>query len=155
MDKLKGPMLLFDILLVFTTLTCALVTGFILTFAVVVMPDLASLGDRDFIRAFQVTDGVIQRGQPVFSSIWIGSVIATVGLLIASIADTVQRYDRRKNQNGSLPRMWQNRSKAKLTPLRFRAQWRNRAFLTEILRRIGSLPGMWQTAVLTFMMNVG
>ena len=88
MDKLKGPMLLFDILLVFTTLTCALVTGFILTFAVVVTPDLASLGDRDFIRAFQVTDGVIQRGQPVFSSIWIGSVIATVGLLIASIADT-------------------------------------------------------------------
>lgn len=88
MDKLKGPMLLFDILLVLTTLTCALVTGFILTFAVVVMPGIASLSDRDFIRAFQVTDGVIQRGQPVFSSIWIGSVIATVGLLIASITDT-------------------------------------------------------------------
>ena len=88
MDKLKGPMLLFDILLVLTTLTCAFVTGFILTFAVVVMPGIASLSDRDFIRAFQVTDGVIRRGQPVFSSIWIGSVIATVGLLIASITDT-------------------------------------------------------------------
>ena len=103
MDKLKGPMLLFDILLVFTTLTCALVTGFILTFAVVVTPDLASLGDRDFIRAFQVTDGVIQRGQPVFSSIWIGSVIATVGLLIASIADT----GRGMTSNRQFARMWQ------------------------------------------------
>jgi uncharacterized membrane protein len=76
-------MIVVDVLLVLSTLTCALATGFILTFAIVVMPGLANLNDRDFITAFQVTDGVIQRGQPVFNLIWIGSVISIVCLMIA------------------------------------------------------------------------
>ena len=46
--------------LIVSTLLCALVTGFIFTYAVVLMPGFAKLDDRDFIRAFQVTDGVIQ-----------------------------------------------------------------------------------------------
>jgi len=53
-------MTLFVGFLIVSTLLCALVTGFIFTYAVVVMPGFAKLDDRDFIRAFQVTDGVIK-----------------------------------------------------------------------------------------------
>ena len=79
-----------DVLLVLSTLTCALVTGFILTFVIVVMPGLANLNDRDFITAFQATDGIIQRGQPVFNLIWIGSIICIVCLMIAVTVGTDQ-----------------------------------------------------------------
>ena len=52
----------FVLVLVATTLLCALVAGFLFTYAVVVMPGFKVLEDRAYIRAFQVTDGVIQRG---------------------------------------------------------------------------------------------
>ena len=67
-----------------STLSCALVTGFVFTYAVIVMPGLAKLADREFIRAFQVTDGVIQNNQPIFMIVWVGSVISVIGTLIAS-----------------------------------------------------------------------
>ena len=70
--------------LVLSTLFCALVTGFILTFAIVVMPGLSKLNDKDFLRAFQLTDGMIQNNQPIFLMIWIGSVISVVALMISS-----------------------------------------------------------------------
>ena len=54
-------MTLFVGFLLVSTLLCALVTGFVFTYAVVVMPGFAKLDDREFIHAFQVTDGVIQR----------------------------------------------------------------------------------------------
>ncbi|MGB2319444.1 MAG: DUF1772 domain-containing protein [Candidatus Puniceispirillum sp.] len=65
-------------LLLITTLLCALVTGFIFTYAVVVMPGLAKLDDKDFIRAFQVTDGIIQENQPLFMLVWVGSIISVL-----------------------------------------------------------------------------
>ena len=65
-----------------STLLCALVTGFIFTYAVVVMPGFAKLDDRDFIRAFQVTDGVIQNNQPLFMLAWIGSIVSVVATMI-------------------------------------------------------------------------
>ncbi len=52
-------------LLLTSTLLCALATGFVLTYAVIVMPGLAKLADKEFIRAFQVTDKVIQNNQPI------------------------------------------------------------------------------------------
>src|SRR5262245_14707353 len=61
------------------TFLCALVAGFLLAFAVVVMPGLRSLDDGDFIRAFQAIDRVIQNGQPVFMFVWAGSAVAVVG----------------------------------------------------------------------------
>ena len=61
---------------------CALVTGFIFTYAVVVMPGFAKLDDRDFIRAFQVTDGVIQNNQPLFMLAWVGSIVSVVATMI-------------------------------------------------------------------------
>ena len=68
----------FEITLGVATLLCSLVVGLLLGFVVVVMPGIRVLPDRDFLRAFQVMDGVIQRGQPVFGLVWIGSVVALV-----------------------------------------------------------------------------
>ena len=55
-----------DISLFLSLLFCALATGFILTYAIVVMPGLSNLDDKEFIKAFQVTDGIIQNNQPIF-----------------------------------------------------------------------------------------
>ena len=75
-------MTLFVGFLIVSTLLCALVTGFIFTYAVVVMPGFAKLDDRDFIRAFQVTDGVIQNNQPLFMHAWVGSIVSIVATMI-------------------------------------------------------------------------
>ena len=74
-----------DISLIFSILLCALVTGFILTYAVVVMPGLSKLDDKEFIKAFQVTDGIIQNNQPLFILIWVGSIVSVLGTIIISI----------------------------------------------------------------------
>jgi len=71
-------------LLLISTLLCALVTGFVFTYAVIVMPGLAKLCDKEFIRAFQVTDEVIQKNQPIFMIVWIGSMISVIGTMIAA-----------------------------------------------------------------------
>ena len=68
-----------------STLSCALVTGFVFTYAVIVMPGLAKLTDKEFIRAFQVTDGVIQNNQPIFMIVWVGSLISVISTLIVSL----------------------------------------------------------------------
>jgi len=75
-------MTLFVGFLLVSTLLCALVTGFVFTYAVVVMPGFAKLDDRDFIRAFQVTDGVIQNNQPLFMLAWVGSIVSVVATMI-------------------------------------------------------------------------
>ena len=74
--------MLFTLTLISATLLCSLVAGFLLAFAVVAMPGMKSLNDREFIRAFQVIDGVIQNRQPIFMVVWIGSVVA---LLISAV----------------------------------------------------------------------
>ena len=74
-----------DFFLILSILSCSLVTGFILTYAVIVMPGLSTLDDREFIRAFQVTDEVIQKNQPIFMFIWIGSIISVLGVVLFSI----------------------------------------------------------------------
>ena len=74
-----------DISLILSILTCSLVTGFIFTYAVVVMPGLSKLNDKEFIRAFQVTDGIIQNNQPLFMLTWVGSIIAILSSIIIAI----------------------------------------------------------------------
>ena len=74
-----------DIALVFAVLTCSLVTGFIFTYAVVVMPGFSKLNDKEFVRAFQVTDGVIQNNQPLFMLTWVGSIISVLSVIAISI----------------------------------------------------------------------
>lgn len=74
-----------ELSLILSALLCSLVTGFILTFAVVVMPGLSKLEDKDFLKAFQVTDGVIQNNQPIFAFVWLGSIISVLGTMLSSI----------------------------------------------------------------------
>tara|TARA_B100001287_G_scaffold265619_1_gene258732 strand:- start:486 stop:980 length:495 start_codon:yes stop_codon:yes gene_type:complete len=74
-----------DISLVFAALTCSLVTGFIFTYAVVVMPGFSKLEDKEFLRAFQVTDKVIQNNQPLFMLAWVGSIISVLSVMTISI----------------------------------------------------------------------
>lgn len=61
-----------------STLLCALVAGFVFAFAVVIMPGIKTLGDRDYLRAFKVMDGVIQNNPPLFIIVWLGSAVALV-----------------------------------------------------------------------------
>lgn len=75
-------MSLFALSVAVSTLLCALVAGFLFAFAAVAMPGLQTLDDRDFLRAFAVMDRVIQRRQPLFMSVWAGSVVA---LLVAGL----------------------------------------------------------------------
>jgi len=67
--------------LIVASLLCALVAGIVLCFEIVVMPGTSVLDDRDFLRAFQVMDRVIQNNHPVFMLVWVGSVIAVVATL--------------------------------------------------------------------------
>ena len=75
----------FEVLLLLATLLCSLTAGFVFAFASVVMPGIRTLDDREFIRAFQVIDGVIQKGQPIFGLVWIGSVAALLASSVLGI----------------------------------------------------------------------
>ena len=74
-----------NILLIFSILSCSLVGGFIFTYAVVVMPGLSKLNDKDFLRAFQVTDAILQNKQPLFMFTWIGSIVAMLTTILVSL----------------------------------------------------------------------
>lgn len=76
---------IFQIVLILATFLSSLVAGFLFAFAVVVMPGIKKLNDREFIRAFQVMDGVIQNNQPMFIVVWIGSVILLVTSAVLGI----------------------------------------------------------------------
>jgi uncharacterized membrane protein len=69
---------LFQVALIIATFLCSLVAGFLFAFAVVVMAGIKNLNNREFIRAFQTMDGVIQNNQPIFMVVWLGSVIALI-----------------------------------------------------------------------------
>jgi uncharacterized membrane protein len=69
---------IFQIALILATFLSSLVAGLLFVFAIVVMPGIKNLDDREFIRAFQVMDGVIQNNQPLFVLVWVGSVVALV-----------------------------------------------------------------------------
>jgi uncharacterized membrane protein len=81
----------FQIALILATLLCSLVAGLLFAFASVVMPGIKKLNDREFIRAFQVMDGIIQNNQPMFLVVWVGSIImlvAAAGLGIGQLEGT-------------------------------------------------------------------
>ena len=77
-----------DFILIPSVILCALVTGFIFTYAIVVMPGFSKLSDKEFIKAFQVTDEVIQNNQPLFMITWIGSIISILLIIIVATATT-------------------------------------------------------------------
>ena len=74
-----------DISLILSIFSCGLVGGFIFTYAIVVMPGLSNLNNRDFLRAFQVTDAVIQNKQPLFMFTWVGSILAVLATILVSL----------------------------------------------------------------------
>jgi uncharacterized membrane protein len=78
-------MTLLELALIVATLLSALTAGFVFSFASVVMPGIGNLTDKEFIRAFQAIDGVIQAGHPVFGLVWIGSVFALVAAAILAV----------------------------------------------------------------------
>jgi len=80
---------IFQTSLILAAFLCSLVAGFLFAYAIVVMPGIKSLSDRDFIRTFQVTDRVIQNNQPLFMIVWVGSAIT----LIASAIWGIERLD--------------------------------------------------------------
>ena len=82
-------MSLFVIVLLVATVLCSLVTGFVFTYAVVVMPGLSKLEDKEFIRAFQATDQVIQHNQPVFISVWVGSILSVVITMVTGLVGSI------------------------------------------------------------------
>ena len=49
------------------------------------MPGLSNLNDKDFLKAFQVTDAVIQNNQPIFMLTWIGSIVSLLSTILTSI----------------------------------------------------------------------
>ena len=67
------------------TLFSSLVAGFLFAFVLVVMPGIQRLNDGEFIRAFQVIDGIIQNNQPIFVFVWVGSVIFLITSAILGI----------------------------------------------------------------------
>ena len=76
---------IFHIALILATFLCSLVGGLLFAFAIVVMPGIRSLNDREFIRAFQVMDRVIQNNQPIFLLVWVGSVVALLTSAVLGI----------------------------------------------------------------------
>ena len=76
---------IFHASLMLSTFLCSLVAGFLFAYAIVVMPGIKSLSDREFIRTFQVTDRVIQNSQPVFIIVWVGSAIFLLASAILGI----------------------------------------------------------------------
>ena len=49
------------------------------------MPGISKLDDKEFLRAFQVTDGIIQNNQPLFMLTWVGSIISVLSVIAISI----------------------------------------------------------------------
>ncbi len=78
---------LLQIALTLATLLCSLVAGFVLAFAIVVMPGIRNLDDHDFLQAFKAIDRVIQTNQPIFSLVWLGSIL---GLVTAALIGMIQ-----------------------------------------------------------------
>ena len=74
-----------EISLIFAILFCSLVSGFIFTYSIIVMPGLSNLNNKHFLKAFQVTDAIIQSNQLLFMFTWIGSIVAILSTISASL----------------------------------------------------------------------
>jgi uncharacterized membrane protein len=72
-----------------SALLWSLVAGLGLTFAIVVMPGIRTMGDIDFLKSFKAMDRVIQNNQPIFMLVWLGSAL----VLLASTALGIWRLE--------------------------------------------------------------
>ena len=76
---------IFSISLMLSILLCSLVAGLVFSFAVVVMPGIAKLSDREFLTSFKEMDRIIQNNQPVFMLVWVGSVVAMIATSVLGV----------------------------------------------------------------------
>ena len=74
-----------EISLISSALLCSLVAGITLVFAIVVMPGISKFEDKEFLKAFQLIDGVIQNNQPLFLLVWLGSIISVLVTILSSM----------------------------------------------------------------------
>ena len=74
-----------EISLISSALLCSLVAGITLVFAIVVMPGISKFEDKEFLKSFQLIDGVIQNNQPLFLLVWLGSIISVLLTILSSI----------------------------------------------------------------------
>lgn len=72
----------FQIALLLSALLCSLVAGLVLTFAIIVMPGIRTMADREYLRAFKVMDRIIQDGHPIFALVWLGSAIVVLATTV-------------------------------------------------------------------------
>ena len=68
--------------LMLTIMLCSLVAGLLFGFAIVVMPGIAKLADKEYLLAFKHMDGIIQNNQPLFILVWAGSILSIIITLI-------------------------------------------------------------------------
>ena len=73
--------------LVLAIVLCALVSGLLFGFAVVVMAGIAKLPNKDFLLAFKHMDGIIQNKQPIFMLVWVGSILTVLASVILGTMD--------------------------------------------------------------------
>ena len=72
--------------IVAAALLCSLVAGFVLAFAIIVMPGIRRMADREFLRTFQDFDRIIQNNHPIFMVVWVGSIVAAVACLVLGLS---------------------------------------------------------------------
>ncbi|WP_448569977.1 anthrone oxygenase family protein [Thalassotalea ganghwensis] len=75
---------IFEVTLVLSGLLCALVAGLLFIYAIVIMPGIRNLDDKQFIKVFQVTDKIIQDNHPLFLFVWVGSALSLIVCAITS-----------------------------------------------------------------------
>ncbi len=71
--------------LMLTIMLCSLVAGLLFGFAIVVMPGIVKLTDKDYLLAFKHMDGIIQNNQPLFILVWAGSILSVIITLILGV----------------------------------------------------------------------
>ena len=73
------------ITLMLSILFCSLVAGLLFGFAIVVMPGIAKLTDKEYLLAFKHMDGIIQNDQPLFILVWAGSILSVIVTLVLGV----------------------------------------------------------------------
>lgn len=68
--------------LMLSIILCSLVAGLLFGFAIVVMPGIAKLPDKNYLLALKHMDGIIQNNQPLFLLVWAGSILSIIITLI-------------------------------------------------------------------------
>ena len=71
--------------LILSILFCSLVAGLLFGFAIVVMPGIAKLTDKEYLLAFKHMDGIIQNDQPLFILVWAGSILSVIVTFVLGV----------------------------------------------------------------------